>query len=214
MRGRTRLRWSPDSDEILFIGRGQTGANGGFILNVHDTSVESITGENDFTGADAVWANESDKIYYLYRGNTEKDGVYSIERNSHKKTKILGESDIQGIALRPSGHELAVIAGSVIKLLNLENNEVAEFFKLEPSVKHTYIEWSPDGNWLYFIKCFGEETVELWRIDANGDNVQVVEKSFPHLSSLSIHPDGKRLAFTVSRLGGKSSIWVMKNFLN
>ena len=213
-RGRARLKWSPDSDEILFVGRDQTGPPGAYVLNIHNNSFESITGKKDFNGADVVWANESNKFYYFYRGETEKDGVYSIDRNSYEETKILSESNIQGMARRPGKNELAVIAGNVIKLLNLENNEVAEVFELEPGVKHTYIEWSPDGNWLYFIKCTGEKTVELWRIDAQGDNGQLVEKSFPHLYNLAIHPDGKRLAFTVGKGGDRSSIWVMKNFLN
>jgi len=218
-RGRARLKWSPDSDEILFVGRDQTGPPGAYVLNIQNNSFESITGKRDFTGADVVWANESNKFYYFYTGDVEKNGVYSIDRKSHEETKILSAPDIYGLALRPGNNKLAVIAGSVIKLLDLENNEVAEFLKLEPDVKHTYIEWSPDGNWLYFMKCFGkktngEKTVELWRIDANGDNAKLIEKSFPHLSNLSIHPDGKRLAFTVGEGGGNPSIWVMKNFLN
>ena len=219
VRGRARLKWSPDSDEILFVGRDKTGPPGGYVLNIQNNSFESITGERNFTGGDVVWANESNKFYYFYRGDVEKNGVYSIDRNSHEETKILSAPDIYGLALRPGDNRLAVIVGSAIKLLDLENNEATEFLKLEPDVKHTYIEWSPDGNWLYFMKCFGkktngEKTVELWRIDANGDNAQLIEKSFPHLINLSIHPDGKRLAFTVGEGGGDPSIWVMKNFLN
>ena len=213
MRGRARLKWSPDSDEILFVGRDQTGPPGAYVLNISNNSFESITGEGDFTGADVVWANDSNKFYYYYSGDVEKNGVYSIDRNSHEEAKILSQPNVFGLALRPGGNQLAVIADKVIKLLNLENNEVVDFFKLKPSVKHTYIEWSPDGNWLYFIKCSGDETVELWRIDADGNNVQLIEKSLPHLINLSIHPDGKRFAFTVNRGGDKSSIWVMRNFL-
>jgi Tol biopolymer transport system component len=213
VRGRARLKWSPDSDEILFVGRDQTGQNGAFVLNIGDASFESITEEKDFKGADVVWGNDSNKFYFFYQGDGEKNGVYSLDRNSHEETKILSESNVFGIALRPGSNQLAAIVGNVIKVANLENNEVAELFTLEPEVKHTYIEWSPDGNWLYFIKCFGEGTVELWRVDANGNNVQLIGKSFPHLTNMSIHPGGKRLAFTVSRSDENSSIWVMKNFL-
>jgi Tol biopolymer transport system component len=213
VRGRTRLKWSPDSDEILFVGRDQTGPPGAYVLNIHNSSFESITGEKDFKGADVVWENDSNKFYYFYRGDVEKNGVYSIDRNSHEETKILSENNIMGLTHRSGNNELAFISGNVIKRLNLDNYEVAEFFKLDPGVKHSYIEWSPDGNWLYFMKCFGEGTVELWRVNANGNNVQLIGKSFPHLTNLSIHPDGKRLAFTVSRSDENSSIWVMRNFL-
>jgi Tol biopolymer transport system component len=213
VRGRTRLKWSPDSDEILFVGRDQTGPPGAYVLNIHNSSFESITGEKDFKGADVVWENDSNKFYYFYRGDVEKNGVYSIDRNSHEETKILSENNIMGLTYRSGNNELAFISGNVIKRLNLDNYEVAEFFKLDPGVKHSYIEWSPDGNWLYFMKCFGEGTVELWRVNANGNNVQLIGKSFPHLTNLSIHPDGKRLAFTVSRSDENSSIWVMRNFL-
>ena len=192
---------------------------GAFILNVHDASLESITGEKRFKGADVFWADESHRIYFYISGDTEKNGVYSIDRNSHEETKILSENNIHGLALRPGKKELAVIAKNVIKLLNLENNEVTEFFQLGPNVKESYGQWSPDGDWLYLMKCLGEKTVEgkktveLWRIDAHGDNAQLIEKSLPHMRNFSIHPDGKRLAFTVGEGGGDSSIWVMKNFL-
>ena len=220
MPGRSPLKWSPDSDEILLRGRDQTGMNGAFIVNVHDASFESVTGEKRFVGADVFWANESNTIYFYIFGDTEKNGVYSIDRVSREETKILSKNNISGLALRPGKNELAVIARNVIKLLNLENSEVTEFLKLGPEVKHSYVQWSPDGSWLYLIKCLGEKTVEgektvqLWKIDANGDNAQLIEKSLPHMRNFSIHPDGKRLAFTVGEGGGDSSIWVMKNFLN
>jgi len=213
--GRSVLKWSPDSDEILFIGRDQAGRRGKFILNVHDASYEPITGAEDF--ADALWANTSDKFYFFYEGKTEKDGVYSIDRDSHEETKIISLSNIFGLALRPGSDTLAMIVDSAIKLLNIKNNEIVNFLDLGPSVKHSYIQWSRDGNWLFFMKC-RKETVELWRIDAEGNNVQLVEKSLPHLANFSIHPDGKRLVFTATQgggnWGGKSSIWVMRNFLN
>ena len=220
MSGRSPLKWSPDSDEILFRGNDQTGMNGAFILNVHDASMESITGEKRFIVADVFWSNTSNKIYYYIYGDTEKNGVYSIDRESHEITKLLSENNIHGLALRPRKNELTVLADNVIQMLNLENNEVTEFFKLGSEVKHSYVQWSPDGNWLYLMKCLGEKTaegkktVELWRIDAHGDNAQLIEKSLPHMRNFSIHPDGKRLAFTVEEGGGEASIWVMKNFLN
>jgi Tol biopolymer transport system component len=208
--GRSVLKWSPDSDEILFTGRDQAGRRGKYILNVNDATYEPITGAEDF--ADAYWASTSEKLYFFYRGETETDGVYSIGRGSQEKTKIVSESNIYGLALRPGSNTLAMIVNSDIKLLNLENKKMTELVELGPSVKHSYIEWSNDGDWLYFIKC-RKETVELWRIDSDGKNAQLVEKALPHLANFSIHPDGKKLAFTATQGGGKSSIWLMRNFL-
>jgi Tol biopolymer transport system component len=208
--GRAVLKWSPDSDEILFTGRDQSGARGKFVLNIHDATYENIPGAEDF--ADAEWAHTSEKFYFFYRGETEKDGVYSIDRDSHEKIKIVSLSNIQGLALRPNSNTLALLVGNEIKMLNLEKNQVAEFFDVGSDVKHSYIVWSRDGNWLYFMKC-RKETVELWRIDSEGENAQLVEKSLPHLANISLHPDGKRFAFTTSQGGIKSSIWVMRNFL-
>ncbi len=69
------------------------------------------------------------------------------------------------------------------------------------------VEWTADGTHLLFASGS-----ELWRIPAEGGQPQRLglKTLFAH-PTLSVHPDGRRIAFT----GGeqKHEIWVLENFL-
>lgn len=209
----TPLQWSPNGDEIMGTGRDEVGHNGAFIINLKDTSYFSLLNNESFIGGNVIWSKKNTKLYYRIYGIPDKNGLYVIDRHSNKQTRILSEDSIQQLALHPDGNLFALVTGNMIKLFNLENNELEELIHFQPEFKHTTMAWSPDGKWLYFANCLGQGKVELRRIDKNGRNEQLIDNSFPHIKHLTIHPDGKRIAFTVGEMSGKSSLWVMKNYL-
>lgn len=209
----TPLQWSPNGDEIMGTGRDEIGHNGAFIINLKDTSYVSLLDNEPFVGGNVIWSKKNTKLYYRIYGIPDKNGLYEIDRHSNKQTRILSEDGIQQLALHPDGNLFALVTGKMIKLFNLESNELKELIHFQPEFKHTTMVWSPDGKWLYFANCLGQGKVELRRIDKDGRNEQLISNSFPHIKQLTIHPDGKRIAFTVGEMGGKSSLWVMKNYL-
>ncbi len=75
--------------------------------------------------------------------------------------------------------------------------------------------WTPDGQQLLFVKRahFNEEgqSIELWRISSEGGEPQRAGLALVGLSHFQLHPDGRRIAFTVAT--GGSEVWVMENFL-
>jgi len=76
--------------------------------------------------------------------------------------------------------------------------------------------WTPDSRHIVFARRVAddEEMFEFWRISAEGgepENLGLrMEGRVPY--GLSIHPDGKRLAFTAGREQNRQ-VWVLKNFL-
>ncbi|MDA1094774.1 MAG: hypothetical protein O3A25_16105 [Acidobacteria bacterium] len=69
------------------------------------------------------------------------------------------------------------------------------------------VEWTPGGTHLLFASGGG-----LWRVPAAGGQAQRLGlRTVTSGTTLSIHPDGRRIAFT----GGEQvqEIWVMENFL-
>ncbi len=208
------INWSPSNDEIIVTGSDEIGHHGSFIINLQDTSASSITGDNDFWAWDIQWSKDGEKLYYFDNDDSESSGVYSIDRKSQKISKLIpAETNISELALHPDGNRLAIVAGHSINILNLTTNNLEELVKFEPTVKHGSIEWSPDGRWLYYAKCFGKGDMQFGRISTDGKTTQLIDESFPHLEYISIHPDGKRIVFTTGKRGGKSSFWVMKNYL-
>ena len=67
--------------------------------------------------------------------------------------------------------------------------------------------WTPDGNHL----LFGKRKGELWRVNIRTGKQEQISPEIPGLFRATMHPDGKRIAFTTIEPG--SELWVMENFL-
>ena len=71
--------------------------------------------------------------------------------------------------------------------------------------------WSPDGKYVYFARRSQSET-ELFRIPAAGGAIEPVGLRMSMIRNLTIHPDGKHIAFA----GGESNsleLWALDGFL-
>lgn len=208
-------QWSPSGDEIVVTGRNEQGHNGGYIINLNDASYETLLEGKNFIGREVIWSENNSKLYYRINGTKDSNGFYEIDRKSNTQTLIYNEETMQEMRLHPKGNLLAFteISGNSIGLLDIDKKEAKVIINLEPEVRHTCVAWSPDGEWLYYVKCFGEEEpVELWRTTLEGKQNQLIDDSVPHFVFFTVHPDGKRIAFTVGKRSGESSLWVMKNF--
>ena len=82
------------------------------------------------------------------------------------------------------------------------------------------IVWTPDGRDLIYGRGTFEGryfedgewgTIELWRVAADGGEPRKIGVTVKRMSQLSIHPDGRRLAFSAGR--NNDEVWMMENFL-
>ncbi len=76
--------------------------------------------------------------------------------------------------------------------------------------------WTPDGHHLLFGKprqtdSPQEQTIELWRIPAEGGEPQRLGLAMENLRDVTVHPDGRRIAFSAGKEGAE--VWVLENFL-
>ena len=83
-------------------------------------------------------------------------------------------------------------------------------------VKPWKLTWAPDSRQILFIRPVGRPgevmRSELWGVPVQGGEQRSLGFSVPQdVGSLSIHPDGKQLAFHVGE--GVAEVWVMENFL-
>lgn len=86
------------------------------------------------------------------------------------------------------------------------------------------IDWSSDGRYIVFSKIRTEESQEvgplsgpwqLWRVPANGGRSENLGLECRRFRSLSVHPDGHRIAFFSYGTEGQEppSFWLVENFL-
>lgn len=81
--------------------------------------------------------------------------------------------------------------------------------------------WTPDGRYVLFGQnARGETVTQLWRVPAEGGEAErlglEIEAANNYPVIVSVHPDGRRLAFNGARtrhLAGVDELWVMENFL-
>ncbi|MBI4663860.1 MAG: PD40 domain-containing protein, partial [Verrucomicrobia bacterium] len=75
--------------------------------------------------------------------------------------------------------------------------------------------WTPDSRYVMFTTARWQGNVRqlstLWRVSATGGEAEKLGEMPEGASDLRISPDGRQLAFTVSK--SKRDIWVMENFL-
>jgi Tol biopolymer transport system component len=72
--------------------------------------------------------------------------------------------------------------------------------------------WSPDGRYVYFPQRVGSAT-ELFRIPTVGGRIESTGLRAPAIKYVSVHPDGKRVAF---QDGDQHNVelWALDGFLS
>ncbi len=143
-------------------------------------------------------------------------GGNPLKRLLESNLWISGESALKS----PDGEQIAFssLSGDEYELatlyvLSLKEGKPHEIFRLKNPEGFGAVAWSPDGSRLLFARRnFQENKVEVWQIPAEGGQPQSLGLSTTDMtSSISIHPDGNRIAFGSGQ--SKAEIWVMENFL-
>ena len=100
-------------------------------------------------------------------------------------------------------------------VLPIAGGEPRELLRAQEPETISVPAWMPDSRHIIYARSVAGEKpeFELWRISVEGGEPQNLglrmEARVPY--GLSVHPDGKRIAFTAGT--EREEIWVLKNFL-
>ncbi len=224
-------RWSPEGRFILAAGVDAKGRYGLYRIEVQTGNVKSVMQTRGFQRP--TWSADGKQIFYQHRDREEPDTnnivVRAIESGREKE---LFHGHVHGLSLSRDGQQLAFFAftgdpenrlatlkfmpatgGDTRDLLTFPGKEIPDSVALE---------WTPDGRFLLFAKSAGEvlpsseeqsqRTLELWRVSTQDGAALQVGPAMDGLRSISIHPDGRRIAFTAGS-GLDGEVWVLENFL-
>ena len=231
-------RWSPDGRSLLAVGADDKRREGIYRIDAQTgtvTPLVQIEPEAAILAHAALWSRDGKAIFYPHYDETTKTMrilMREVETGQEKELyrwsgNISSGNFFKGLALSPDGRELALCRAHDLKVMPATGGESHELFQLQPQeqqdgIQITSVAWTPDGHHLLFSKptwlpnTQGEgRKLELWRISAQGGASQRLGLAMDgfQLYGLSVHPDGRRLAFSASIGGNQTEVWVMEHFL-
>jgi Tol biopolymer transport system component len=224
------LRWSPDGRSLLALGRDEKGRQGLYQVDAQTGSVTPLVQiEPGEYLLHAVWALDRRAIFYIRSDFSTKSSlilVHDLETGREKELyrAVVPASIGRGLAVSPDGRQLAFITGdqatrsTALKVMPAAGGETRELLRAqepEAIAWNAGLAWTPDGREVLFGRerstSLEDQTVELWRISAEGGEPQKLELAMEQLRGLRFHPDGRRIVFTAGQF--KAEVWVLENFL-
>lgn len=202
------IKWSPDGQSFLL--------NGGVVVDAQTGKI-TATVPNGYWGS---WSPDGKTIFYA------KNDVFNKSRPLVARDLKSGEDKVLvsgfvgfGAAVSPNGERLAFssLSGenyelSTLYILSLKEDKSREIFRLKTPEDFGPMAWSPDeGRILFVRRNFQKNKFEIWQIPVEGGQPQNLGLSTTSMSPISIHPDGKRIAYSFGQ--PKAEMWVMENFL-
>jgi Tol biopolymer transport system component len=159
--------------------------------------------EDSKTSVILAYRIKSGKVEEFYQVTPpQRIGQLSVSQDGRQLA--FGVGDVRSsVALRT----MPTSGGEPRELLRIQSPEnlVYSFFGMGQA-------WTPDGRYLLAMRSTKGRISELLRVPAAGGEAQKTGLVMERISHLSVHPDGRRIAFD-SGIRGNHEIWVMEDFL-
>jgi Tol biopolymer transport system component len=222
-------RWTADGRSLLLWGRDLKGRPGIYLQNLASGEVKTLLQWPVTEIARWPYLSADEKLLYYTTTSeqTNQFNLFRLEVATGTKTQVFNSRHVHAGAFSPDGKTIALSsasedqkegAGMANRLLVMPaaGGAPRELRRLPNHLEYKAIVWSPDGRYLYYTEGDNEKDKigPVWRISTEGGEPQKTTLSLGtrQLQGLRFHPDGKRVAFTVSG-ETREEIWVLQNFL-
>jgi Tol biopolymer transport system component len=189
-----------------------------------------------------VWSQPDGESVFFIQYDLKRDSwwIFSCEVAPGNKTELfqvtLSEKDWptnhrvpHSLAISPDGTQLAIATNKELRLMSTSGGEAHIFVRMEDAKVipcAVGIAWTPDGKSLIYGEAEYPEQrtdllppyddTQLWLADLDGGDPRRIGSPIDGLGHLSLHPDGDKLAYTISSKNQDSTlkgIWALENFL-
>jgi len=238
------LRWSPDGRSLLVQGRDLQDRWGIYQIDVASGTATAVV--QNCCVRWPTWSPDGNVIYVSWEGSGDTMRVVSrdLETGDERELQRMPPpAYLSQLAASPDGRWLAFFWSDVspssmtrgtwaLKVLPLGGGEPRDLTPLEvqgrdslpPQSYRPSLAWTVDSRHIVYAittAAGGKPSVRLWRIAAEGGEPQSLGPAMDEfgLSSFSLHPDGRQIAFTgeaialLPQIDAADEMWVLKNFL-
>ena len=169
------------------------------------------------------WGHDGKSIYLVRRLTTDRISQISLREieSGTEKDIYHGSIDDYYLSCSQDGKWLAFMNSQekVLRIIPAAGGETRELYRCEPEndyvIERQSLRWTHDGKYILFaMEQKPQRKKSLWRISIDDAQPQKlgldIEKN---IFELSVHPDGKHIAFG-SSIKMPGEIWMMENFLS
>jgi Tol biopolymer transport system component len=166
-------------------------------------------------------------VYYAFepqRGDRGDRVVVQHDLVSGRDREVLRGPGLYGLRLSPRGTQISYVEPGVppksysLRVLDIATRTSREVVSVsDGAVLTTLIEWTPDGERLFYGQVKNGEP-SAWIVPVSGGgrpvavNIPLRDQSRSPYRSVHIHPDGRRLMLT-SGPPEVAEVWTLENFL-
>lgn len=192
--------------QLLFVGTVIYGAHvvydAGFGVLPNGARLRRLSAWEGPVGPEPVASPDGAKIAW-----ETSNGIIVTDSAGRHPRRVTRRS-ATGVSWSPDGKRLAIVSFTpAISIVDL-NGRLRQRFRT-PGVKAWRVGWSPGGSTLAFQGDDGSGW-ELYRIHLSGSARRQLTRTGGDIGSFDWSPDGRRIVFSVSKLGGGASVWVMQ----
>ena len=227
-----RPRWSPDGRSLLTPGRDRKGRGGVYRIDAQSGDITRLFLSDTNV---AAWSGDGKAVFYQdWDGDRGTSRIMKRELETGRDTELFfldgeGEEALPGpapafmrdMATSPDGRHLAFcFPGGLLKVMPTSGGNARTLYFSDRRGGTCRIAWRPDGRQLLLShRVARSENLQgfvMKLISLEGGEPQKVglEMNLLGQRGVSMHPDGRRLAFhAVLGLGPRFEVWVMENFL-
>ncbi|MFZ2053366.1 MAG: tetratricopeptide repeat protein [Candidatus Aminicenantales bacterium] len=217
-------RWAPDGRILSVEGIDPEKRVGGiYRIDVQTSDVVPIVLID--RGAEIYshrWSKDGKLMFYSTGDEAGKTGSIFIHNfETGREERLSGSpSKAQWFDISPDGKWLVLMnreGKRTLRIMPTSGGEPREIYSFEHEADYVLTPaWSADGRYVYFPKLQKSTgaMMDLYRVSVDGGEAQKIDLAMGRFRHFSVHPDGKRIAF--SSLGAnpeQSQVWVMENFL-
>ncbi|MFB3789189.1 MAG: M56 family metallopeptidase [bacterium] len=194
--------------------------------SVHQIDVNS--------GAASIFVHDANRYYMGNEISPDDKSIYTLCYDKTMKQKKFLQIDIESkqvkelysnpliywesFALSPDGKQLVfslIDRGSdtaCVSIYEIDSGEYRELVKRLNSKPFRMVDWTPDGQSVYFLEE-GKRKSTLWKVSARGGDSQKVWEPEMNISYLRLHPDGQQIGYEPAKSSNIGELWVMEIFL-
>jgi Tol biopolymer transport system component len=221
-----RAGWFPDSQSLLAIVQTASSWPAQFHINIETGESEPVELFRVAGIGGAGWTRDGKTLFFQRWGSSGKgsaivarDVAIGKEREVHS---LAGPAVyISSPMVSPDDRHVAVAVNEfdesrskAVIVVSVAGGEAQTVVRDTRFPWPPPIAWAPDSRGVLFVKQPNpdDQRTELWIAPLGGGEPRKLDLAAPSMRDLSVHPDGRHVAFTSG--GDRSEVWVMENFLH